>query len=82
MTHLQALEEKRKIKLQNTPMTEFGGCWDELPEAFERLVAKSISLQKRVERIDTALFGGSAPSPVANPVNAQIEEIAAAFGCR
>jgi regulator of CtrA degradation len=82
MTHIQALEEKRKIKLEHAPTTEFGACWDELPEAFERLVAKSISLQKRVERIDTALFGGAAASPEVNPVNAQIEEIAAAFGCR
>lgn len=82
MTHIQALEEKRKIKLEHTPTTEFGACWDELPEAFERLVAKSVSLQKRVERIDTALFGGATASPEINPVNAQIEEIAAAFGCR
>lgn len=82
MTHLQALEEKRKIKLESAPTTEFGACWDELPEAFERLVAKSISLQKRVERIDAALFGTIAPAPEENAVNAQIEEIATAFGCR
>jgi regulator of CtrA degradation len=81
MTQIQAQEEKRKIKLETTPSTDLGGLAEELPEEFAELIHRSIALQKRVERIDAALFD-TAPTPETNPVSAQLEVLAAAFARR
>jgi regulator of CtrA degradation len=56
-----------------------GPGWEELPEAFRDLIGRSLSLQKRVERIDAALFEEIAPDAEENPVNAQLRELAAAL---
>ncbi len=79
MTPDRAREEKRKIRLEAFSTNMGGPGWTELPEDFRKLVARSLNLQKRVERIDTALLEEIAPEASANPVNAQLKELAAAL---
>ena len=56
MTAERAREEKKKIRLEKLSTNMDGPGWEELPEAFRALITRSLSLQKRVERIDAALF--------------------------
>jgi regulator of CtrA degradation len=79
MTAERAREEKKKIRLEKLATNMSGPGWEELPEAFRDLIGRSLSLQKRVERIDAALFEETAPDAEENPVNAQLRELAAAL---
>jgi regulator of CtrA degradation len=80
MTPDRAREEKRKIRLESLATNMGGPGWTELPEEFRKLVGRSLNLQKRVERIDTALLEEIAPETSLNPVNLQLKELAAALG--
>lgn len=83
MTVDQAAEEKRKIKLDQLATNMSGPGWDQLPDAFKGLVGRSLRLQKRVERIDAALFEQVREiDSESNPVGEQIEALSAAFGRR
>lgn len=83
MTLDQARREKRKIRLERFGSAMTGPGWSDLPEAFVALIRRSLELQKRIERIDAALPDhGLPPAQGANPVGAQLEEIAAAFDRR
>ncbi len=80
MTAERAREEKKKIRLEKLSTNIAGPGWDELPKDFRALITRSLSLQKRVERIDAALFEvGNPPETENNPVNAQLRELAAAL---
>jgi regulator of CtrA degradation len=80
MTIDQAAEEKRKIKLDQLATNMSGPGWDKLPDAFADLVARSLNLQKRIERIDAALFDQHREiDSDTNPVGEQIEALSAAF---
>jgi regulator of CtrA degradation len=79
MTAERAREEKKKIRLEKLATNMSGPGWEELPDAFRDLIGRSLSLQKRVERIDAALFEETAPDAEENPVNAQLRELAAAL---
>jgi len=80
MTIDQAAEEKRKIKLDQLATNMNGPGWDQLPDAFSDLVGRSLSLQKRVERIDAALFEQVQEIQAeSNPVGEQIEALSAAL---
>ena len=79
----QAVEEKRKIKLDQLATNMNGPGWDHLPDAFKGLVARSLRLQKRIERIDAALFEQAQEiRSDTNPVGEQIEALSAALGKR
>ena len=80
MTPARAREEKRKIRLDQLSTVMAGPGWDELPDEFRTLVSRSLNLQKRVERIDSALLEEIAPGPQQNPVKAQLKELADALG--
>ena len=83
MTVDQAAEEKRKIKLEQLATNMNGPGWDQLPDAFKDLVARSLGLQKRIERIDAALFEQARDiDSETNPVGEQIEALSAALGRR
>jgi regulator of CtrA degradation len=82
MTAERAREEKKKIRLESLPTEIEGPCWDELPEEFKALVARSLLLRKRVERIDAALLEETPRLPEANPVSVQLRELAAALRAR
>ena len=79
MTPDRAREEKRKIRIEALSTNMGGPGWAELPEEFRRLVARSLNLQKRVERIDAALLEDNAPEASVNAVNLQLKELAAAL---
>jgi regulator of CtrA degradation len=80
MTAERAREEKRKIRLEKLSTGMEGPGWDELPPDFRLLIERSLNLQNRVERIDTALLEPDlAVANDANPVNLQLKELAAAF---
>jgi len=79
MSAERAREEKKKIRLERLATNTSGPGWDELPDAFRELIERSLNLQKRVERIDAALFEETSPEAEDNPVNAQLRELAAAL---
>ena len=82
MTAERARQEKRKIHLEALPDPLGGPGWDELPEAFLSLISRSLRLQKRVERIDTALLDPETSPADANPVSVQLRELAEALSPR
>ena len=83
MTVDQEADEKRKIKLDQLSTNMNGPGWDQLPDAFKDLVARSLSLQKRVELIDAALFEQVQEFHIdTNPVGEQIEALSVALGRR
>jgi len=80
ITAERAREEKGKIRLEAFTTTMGGPGWEDLPREFRGLIERSLHLQKRVERIDTALLEDVAvPELADNPVNAQLRSLAAAF---
>lgn len=79
----RAREEKRKIRIEANAGPIDGPGWDAIPRPFTDLINRSRHLQKRVERIDAALLEQPTTASEANPVNAQLRELAAAFqGCK
>jgi regulator of CtrA degradation len=79
MTRDRAREEKRKIRIEALSTNMGGPGWAELPEEFRKLVARSLNLHKRVERIDAALLEENLPEASVNAVNLQLKELAAAL---
>jgi regulator of CtrA degradation len=79
MTPSRAQEEKKKIRLETSATVMEGPGWDELPEELRSLIERSLSLRKRVERIDAALFEEPRAEAGENVVNAQLRELAAAL---
>lgn len=82
MTAERARQEKRKIKLESLSTHMEGPGWEEMPEPFLALIARSLRLQKRVERIDTALLDDGAPGTEINPVMVQLRDLAEALRAR
>lgn len=77
----QAVEERRKVRIEPAGANAEGIGWNDLPDAFKELVQRSESLQKRVERLEQAILRpGGAASAEHNPVNDQLRELAQAFG--
>lgn len=85
MTTEQAMTEKKNVKL-NQLHTQLGGAgWDELPSQFLDLVERSISLQRRIQRLDTEIYGGGVTENEerpANPVASQQALLETAFDRR
>ncbi len=79
MTPDRAREEKRKIRLDSLSTAMGGPGWDDLPAEFRALITRSLNLQKRVERIDTALLEDLGHPGEPNAVNLQLKELAAAL---
>jgi regulator of CtrA degradation len=79
MTAERAREEKKKIRLEKLSTSVGGPGWEELPAPFRALITRSLALQKRVERIDAALFEDGVPETEDNPVSAQLRQLAAAL---
>ena len=76
----QAAKEKRKIKMDRPTTNMDGPCWEQLPEQFRKLVARSLALQKRIERIDSAIMEGQAGErEPSNPVAARLHQLTEAF---
>lgn len=82
MTHAQVVEEKKKVKFYQLRSTLDGPGWSELPEKFVNLVQRSMALQKRIQLLDDEIYhpDGDVSEPVENPVNAQLDLLAAVYG--
>jgi regulator of CtrA degradation len=87
MNREQMLSEKKKIRLDTSSAKTTAAGWDELPDAFQLLVNRSLRLQSYVYRLDQDLFGAPGEAPVVpatkeNPVGLQIDLLRTAFAAR
>lgn len=84
MTREQLLDEKKKVVLEAAKAPAANEAWNALPDDFRILVMKSISLQGRVYKIDSELYGVREwrDEKANNPINQQIELLSTAFGAR
>jgi regulator of CtrA degradation len=85
MTREQVTTEKAKVRLDTGSVQDTAESWGELPETFRDLVARSMSLQTRVRRMDEEIYGNGRMSAVdslsvANPVSDQLMLLQTAFG--
>lgn len=79
MTREQASEEKRKVSLDTLAPNTEDPCYLDLPDGLVRLVDQSLSLQRRVRRLDALLYGKIRPTRRANDVHGQVDKLAQAF---
>ncbi len=78
ITFDQASHERAKVKLGGVSSATEGPGWDGLPDRLQDLIRRSLSLQDRIKRLDSAL---NLPAAAAdNPVLRDLGRIAAAFG--
>ena len=79
MTLTQANREKTKVKLTAAdPGPE--DMIAKLPEQLQDLIARSMSLQVRVRRLDTTIHASPAErAPIGNPLVPQLNRLKAAF---
>lgn len=82
MSRDQLLEEKKKIKLDETITRTDNPEWQHLPSEFTELVSRSMALQNRVITLDGELYGKQIEDQSAsnNPVNQQINLLSTALG--
>ncbi len=73
----QADHERAKVKLGGVSSVTEGPSWDSLPARLQDLIARSLSLQERIRRLDGALK--APPASGDNPVARELRRIAAAF---
>ena len=84
MTRDQVASEKSKVRLDTASASDTVPGWNDLPEAFRELVARSLSLQGVVRRMDEQIYG-TAGGDIAddtrhgNPVSDQISLLNTAF---
>jgi len=85
MTRDQVAIEKSKVRLDTSSARDSALGWGELPEGFRELVARSLTLQGVVRRMDEQIYGsatGPQPGPAprcSNPVYDQISLLHTAF---
>jgi regulator of CtrA degradation len=72
--------ERAKVKLTGISTSSGGPGWDDLPARLKDLVERSVRLQERIRRLDTAIGGSEAGELSENPVARQIGVLTAAFG--
>jgi len=85
MTLQQVLVEKKNIKINQLHSPQGGAGWDELPSAFIDLIDRSISLQRRIQRLDAEIYGDGSEDkqpPAENPVASQRALLETAFDRR
>ncbi len=82
MTRDQVVEEKKKVKLDRLSGNIDGPGWEDISDDFSVLVRRSLVLHKRIKLLDSEIYGERAeiPAHAENPVNAQINLLATAFG--
>ncbi len=85
MTVDQVVAEKKNVKLNQLPSRRTSAGWEELPEGFLSLVDRSISLQRRIQRLDQDIYpAGDSVSEEnkENPVASQRALLETAFDPR
>jgi regulator of CtrA degradation len=79
MTLTQATREKTKVKLSAADPGP-DDMIAKLPQQLQDLIARSVSLQVRVRRLDTTIHAPSAErAPIGNPLVPQLNRLKAAF---
>lgn len=87
MTRDQVTAEKSKVRLDTESAHTSTPGWEELPQFFRDLVARSMSLQSRVRRMDDELYGvaeegDTAQQAAQSPVFDQLALLNTAFAHR
>ncbi len=87
MTRDQVAAEKVKVRLDTASAQDNTPGWDDLPETFRDIVARSLRLQALVRRVDDEIYGEGHAVPATahgphNPVSDQITLLKTAFGGR
>ena len=79
----QAIAEKTNVKLDQLQSFPEQDLWDDLPDEFTTLVDRSLTLQRRIIRLDQEIYSAPPePEETANPVAAQRDLLATAFDKR
>jgi regulator of CtrA degradation len=74
----QANHERAKVKLGGVSSATEGPSWESLPDRLKDLIRRSLSLQERITRLNSALASPSGAT-ADNPVARELGRIAAAF---
>lgn len=86
MTRDQVATEKAKVRLDTLSASRDVEGWSELPEKFRDLVARSLSLQALVRRMDDEIYGSrqeaGASRRIPNPVSDQVNLLNTVFSHR
>ena len=83
MSRDQVMAEKNKVRIESFTVDASAPGWDDLPETFRDLVARSLRLQARVALLDREIYRPDSMPQVAdneNSVQAQISLLQTAFG--
>ena len=79
MTLTQANREKTKVKLSAADPSP-SDMLDKLPAQLQELIARSMTLQSRVRRLDTSMHAQQTErAPIGNPLVPQLNRLKAAF---
>lgn len=79
MTLAQAGLEKAKVRIDGPSSARSGPGWDEIPDVLKSLIDRSVRLQERIRKLDSAIYGGEREAPP-NPVVAQLGRLNQVFG--
>ncbi|WP_099865433.1 protease adaptor protein RcdA [Pararhizobium haloflavum] len=83
MTRDQVISEKNKVRIESFTVDTTAPGWDDLPEAFRELVARSLRLQARVAMLDREIYNVDQTDELRpdneNSVQAQISLLQTAF---
>ncbi|MFK7901572.1 MAG: DUF1465 family protein [Nitratireductor sp.] len=81
MSRDQFLDEKKKIKLDQLPVSKVNDDWANLPEEFISLVSRSLALQNRIITIDSEIYSAKPQNPPSeSPVEKQLNLLSTALG--
>jgi regulator of CtrA degradation len=79
MTLDQARSEKAKVRIKGFDTLTDGPAWEALPERLRSLISRSLRLQERIAKLDTAIYRAPAPPSIDNPVGRQLGRLSEAF---
>jgi regulator of CtrA degradation len=82
MTLDQARSEKAKVRIKGFDTLTDGPAWEALPEHLRSLITRSLRLQERIAKLDTAIYRAPAPPVADNPVGRQLGWLSEAFESR
>ena len=83
MTVNQVMQERTKVRLSTPSDVHSSAVFAELPDAFRKLIERSLVMERDIRRLDEELYGARAGIDAeadTNPVNEQIELLRTAFG--
>jgi regulator of CtrA degradation len=81
ISHEEAENRRRKVKLRPSGRPSHINHFDQLPDTLQEMIIESFAISDRILRIDRALQSGGSAMPVVttNPVGAQLSTLRTAF---